>query len=304
MPPGALKPMSATALPGVSDVKSRTLEALLLFGLIALTAVLALLVLHIPWDEGALKTPAIDRIPTSWEVEFKELIQKHLAHDSKVMSDTTIRQGIDTLTNLLVAEIDSMPYRMDVVVVRSPAVNAVTLPGGLILVFTGLIRVTETPEELCAVLAHEMGHVYHRDAVIRLVRRLGVSVVLSLVGGDSPAVPHELIGELVDARFTREQEARADSFALELMARTGIDPVNLANFFEKLHTPGDDDNAAVVKYLRTHPHTDSRIENARRRSEHFDPEPSELPVDWDALKRALPSLFDGAMTTPAFEKLT
>ena len=57
----------------------------------------------------------------------------------------------------------SLPLPLQVAVVRRPEPNAITLPGGHIYVFEGLIDKARTPDELAAVVAHEIGHVAHRD---------------------------------------------------------------------------------------------------------------------------------------------
>ncbi|MDX7324874.1 M48 family metalloprotease, partial [Providencia rettgeri] len=76
----------------------------------------------------------------------------------------------------LATRIDPDDPRLEVDVVKLPMVNAVTLPGGRIVVFDGLIRAAKSPDEVAGVVAHEIGHVRHRDVMEGLLRQFGLSV--------------------------------------------------------------------------------------------------------------------------------
>ena len=97
------------------------------------------------------------------------------------------------------------------IVIDSEMINAFTVPGGNILISTGLIGFCESPEELAAVIAHEMGHVEKRHVVARRIKELGIEILTS---GD-PYVLGEVAGMLTSTRFDRKQEEETDNALLK-----------------------------------------------------------------------------------------
>ena len=77
-----------------------------------------------------------------------------------------------------------LPMPLHPLVVRQPEANAITLPGGYIYVFQGLIDKAETPDELAGVIAHEVGHVAHRDGTRAVLQAAGLSLLFGILLGD------------------------------------------------------------------------------------------------------------------------
>ena len=165
-------------------------------------------------------------------------------------------------------------------------------PGGLIVFYAPLIRLTETPEELAAIMAHEMGHVVHRDPLRKLIRQIGLSATLAIVGGESTAILEDLVRDLLDLKYSRDQEREADDFALQILAASGIDPAHFASIMQKLSSGTTRGGDRVFKYLSTHPHLDERLTKARQASQRFAADAEPFAIDWPQVKRLLPSVFD------------
>ena len=170
-------------------------------------------------------------------------------------------------TQLLVDRLAShwgdAPYSFRVEIDDSSVANAMALPGGLIIVTTGLLDEVESENELAFVLGHELGHFKNRDHL----RALGRGVVLSLVfvattGRDVSNIGLN-IADLALRGFSRRQEAEADEFGLELVY-TDYGHVDEAwRLFERWDDDDDDGEELldVVSYLSTHPQPDDRIKN-------------------------------------------
>lgn len=163
----------------------------------------------------------------------------------------------------LQAHTDS-PYPLDIRVFNHEMPNAFALPGGIIVLFDGLIQLSDTPEEVAAVLGHEMGHVIHRDPT-RLTLRSAESVgILGMVFGDfsGGAVALIVAEQLIAASYSQNAEANADSFAHQLMADAKLPSEPMAIFFDKLNQEygGEPD---LLSHLASHPDLVGRVQAAR-----------------------------------------
>lgn len=142
---------------------------------------------------------------------------------------------------------------LDIHVVRLKMVNAVTLPGGRIVIFDGLIKAAKSPDEVAGVIGHELGHVRNRDVMESLIRQLGLSVLLggmdSNVGGYTNA--------LLATAYSRKAEVNADRFAIDMMQRAGVSPVPTAGFFRRLGK-GMGGAERMFAYINTHPVSSDR----------------------------------------------
>ncbi|MBN2188521.1 MAG: M48 family metallopeptidase [Chitinispirillaceae bacterium] len=249
---------------------------------------------------GLLRRPAramrkdIDKVPVAWEIRLKENIRRYIENDASVIRDRVVTSAVDTIRSRLLAYENDTTYRIEILVIESKTVNAVTFPGGLIVVFTPLIRLTSSPEELAAVIAHEIGHVVHRDPLRHMAKEIGLSTVLSMVnGGKAPPMIETMVKDFLGMQYTRQQESAADDYALALLAKAHINPASFAAFMRKLAPDTLSEKSSSFEYLSTHPDVHGRIEKAMGAGKDFKPALEEkLKIDWKAVKRSLPSLFD------------
>ena len=173
-------------------------------------------------------------------------------------------------------------------VLDSSLVNALAFPGGLIVVYSGLIERAASAEEIAAVLAHELGHVVKRDAMKSLIRQIGMSALFAIVGGRQTEVLIErILKEALNIRFSRTIENRADEFAIKLLIEAKIDPVHLGRILERLKEETDKYPTFIIKYLDTHPDIDSRIQKAYAASKQARLTAVALNIDWETVKQKL-----------------
>ena len=143
-------------------------------------------------------------------------------------------------------------------------VNAFALPGGRVVLFRGLIDAAETPDEIAGVFAHEIGHVVNRDPARGALRSAGSIGVLGLLFGDfaGGTVVLFLLNRLIDATYSQEAEALADTFAHATLSGTNIAPSALAGMFERLREEGDEPSGILAHFM-AHPQLGDRIAAAR-----------------------------------------
>jgi predicted Zn-dependent protease len=184
---------------------------------------------------------------------------------SQRCEDVATQRYIDGILQPLLAALGPVPFEFQSMVVVTAEVNAFALPGGYIVVNSGLLTSAQSGEEVAAVLAHELSHVTARHSTKRLVGGLGAGAALGVLFGvvdvSAPAYP---LAQLAGLRYERGQESEADELGEALLMRAGISPLGMATFFERLR-----DAPRPPELLSTHPDPGDRAERARRAASGF-----------------------------------
>lgn len=153
-------------------------------------------------------------------------------------------------------------------------VNAFALPGGRIILTKGLLERSQDGSEIAAVLAHEVAHVLHRHPMTGWIRQEGTNLLLmALFGQDGTgSLAGAITGGLLNARYTREQEDRADRTAIDLLAKNGISSSGGAAFFDRL-ADGTTNSpfSGVLALMETHPGSEDRATLFRMAETGTDP---------------------------------
>lgn len=172
------------------------------------------------------------------------------------------RAALDTMTGRLTAAGD-LKYDLNIVVFDHEMVNAFAAPGGQIVLMRGLIDSADSPDQVAAVLAHEIGHVEARDTTRNAFRAAGSAGLLSLVIGDFAGGSAVLVVAeyTLNASYTREAEAQADQFALDMLAASGTDAAALGTFFDSL-AEIESSMPDLPVYLSSHPEIQDRADAA------------------------------------------
>ena len=197
-------------------------------------------------------------------------------------NNETIDSVIQIISNRLINSIDKTDYQYKIRVINDPQVNAFTLPGGNIFVYTGLIQFSESPEEVAAVIAHELGHAEKKHVIQRLAKELGISIIFSAITGADALLISELGKTAASTIFDRKQEKEADDFSFSLMEKAGISPASLGFFFRRVNMKQQDN--ADIEFLATHPNNNSRIKASLeyKTSKSFKPE--KFNFNWKVFK--------------------
>lgn len=225
-----------------------------------------LLIFHII---PALSNQLAELIPPEAEVAMGEDMVDEFAailtgfKDPEYCSTPSGDAALAAMTGRLARGADSH-VPLTVRVLKHEMVNAFALPGGQVVLFSGLIDSADTPEEVAGVLAHEIGHVVARDPTRLTLRSAGSAGLLGVLLGDfTGAGATVLLAEaLLTTGYQREAEAEADDFAIALLNRQGLPTAPLAGFFMKVKELGAD-APEWLTHLSTHPDLDARAEAAR-----------------------------------------
>lgn len=267
------------------DQRSRRVKLTLLaaLGTIGLTAFLYLW--GIPGFAG-LVTPWV---PISWEDRLGKLVVKQLAPVEQRCTDPKLIEPLHQLVTQLADAAPNNPYEIKLFVVKNPLINAFAAPGGYVVVFSGLLEQTDRPEQLAGVLAHEFQHVYKRHTTRAIIQHTSSSVLLAAVAGDfSGAMTYgiEAARTMGMMRYSRNHEQEADREGLRLMMQAGMDPQGMVEFFSLLKKKNPD-LPNMLKYVSSHPNTQSRIDALQQMIQPMSPPPSPLlpNVDWKEVRK-------------------
>lgn len=161
---------------------------------------------------------------------------------------------------------DAGQWSWEVNVQTTDDVNAYCMPGGKIMVYTGLIhQLDATDAELAAVIGHEIAHALREHSRERISRAYAQQVALAGIaiatgaGDATMALADQVAAVTFQLPHSREQEAEADRIGLELMARAGYDPNAAVTLWEKMGKLG----GSRVEFFSTHPSSESRIRDLK-----------------------------------------
>lgn len=200
---------------------------------------------------------AVARIPVQWEQKLGETVYQDFLSKETVLKDGPAVSAVQEMTQRMTAKIPNNPYTFQVSVVQSPVVNAFALPGGYVVVFTGLMKKAESGEEVAGVLSHELNHVLQRHGMERLVKMMGLAAVVSILVGDQQGLiglARQLGLELATLKFGREQETEADVTGIRLLSDARIAPDGMIRFFERL----SEKDKERVELFSSHPMSAAR----------------------------------------------
>jgi len=242
----------------------------------------------------ALASRIIPFVPLAVERQLGEAVDKEIRSvlDTQHLGPTFIcgfgpgetpgRAALDKLVGEL-ADAAALPVRLHVDVVRRPEPNAMALPGGRIYVYDGLIAKAQTPDELAGVLAHEIGHVAHRDGTRIVLQTAGLSFLFGMMLGDFVGGGAVVIAArtILRSSYSRRVESAADGYSVNLMEKAGGDPRALGAILARIVS----DKEHGIKILLDHPETKDRIAAIDAVTVNGPTTPLLDAADWNALKQ-------------------
>ncbi len=163
-------------------------------------------------------------------------------------------------------------FEWAVSLVRNPQINAFCLPGGKIVVFTGILKVAQNDAGLATVMGHEMAHATARHGSERMFKQRITETLLTgaqfSLGDMSYEQQRAVMGALgagaqfgILMPFSRDHESEADEIGLTYMARAGYDPREAIEFWERMGRASG--GGSQPEFLSTHPAPETRIERLK-----------------------------------------
>ena len=241
----------------------------------------------------AMAAQLAEMIPPDREVAFGKTVRGQVERvfgadntDDLLCEDPKGQAALAVMTERVLGEA-TVPYEdLSVVVFDHGLVNAFALPGGHVVLFRGLINEAEHPDEVAAVLAHEIGHVAARDPTRIALQTAGSAGLLGLVLGDfaGGTIALALANQFINASYTQDAEINADAYAHERLEAAGLPPEALATMFERLRDKYGD-TEGLMSHFSSHPRLTDRIAAANEASDHDHSGPPSLSdAQWADLR--------------------
>jgi len=187
-------------------------------------------------------------------------------------ADKAMLNRVTTISKRLIAQVgvfrpDATKWNWEVNVEKNDQLNAYCMPGGKIMVYSGLIdKLHATDDELAAVIGHEISHALREHGRERMsqayVQQFGLQALAAMIGGTAGSMAAQGAGLGSQLFFAlpngREQEREADRMGLELAARAGYNPDAAVTLWQKMTSAN---GSAPPEFLSTHPASENRIKD-------------------------------------------
>lgn len=245
------------------------------------------------------KIPHPDSLDMSISQEKQKIlgdkILEELTKTRPRIDNSIINNSIQKIKDRLIAANEERKSKMknksvekieyQIIVLEDSMVNAFALPGGIIVIFSGLLEFADSPEEIAGVISHEMGHIEKNHIIQKIYTRFGITLVTRILTGSDPTIATEM-GEMVTENyFSRKKELEADNFAYQLLENAQVNPRIMATFFKKISKR--ENSSWNIKVLATHPDSNERYQNALlyKPSDQF--KEKKFDINWKKVKSGL-----------------
>lgn len=223
------------------------------------------------------------RIPVEQQIQLGDKAFQQLQERMQLLPRYTLANQVVERLGVRLTVGTRFPYRFHVA--RDPSVNAYALPGGNVVLSSGLLLAARDADEVAGVLAHEIGHVEQGHSLHRLIHALGLRALLAAFMQDYDAdVWKHMADKLSDLSYGRGLEGDADQEALSLLRRAGLPLEGVVGFFSHMATTGEQG----LDLLASHPASSKRLATLASATRQTDGYAGRgLDLDWDTVMASL-----------------
>ncbi|MBE0539779.1 MAG: M48 family metallopeptidase [Verrucomicrobia bacterium] len=213
---------------------------------------------------GFMVRSMVRNIPAEWEQKLGDSLMKSLQEEVTLVDDSNQVARVTAAAAPLLRVLPGGRARFTFHLVQHPEPNAMALPGGHIIVHTGLLEIVDRPEELLGVIAHETAHVTEQHGFRKIISAAGPLLLFGVfLGGDNSVlgVLADNSAVLVQQSFSQEYETEADDVAWKSLLAANVDPRGLSELLFKLkaYEASQPFARAVPNAFSSHPALDKRI---------------------------------------------
>ncbi|MDP8098508.1 M48 family metallopeptidase [Pasteurella atlantica] len=263
-------------------------KRIILFTLIVIVFALSFLQWGVPWVSQKIAYIVPTEIRQVLGEQTLEFVDEFMLEESKLddKTKTRIQQRFKDKLLPLLPDSDvnyQLRFRRFSLDDDIELANAFALPSGDIIVTDRLVEISQNPDEIDAVLLHEVGHIVNRHGLQSVVQKSLMTVIVLSVVGDTDGLADLVVGlgtAVVANRYSRDHETEADEFAFNKMLQARIDPKSFANILNRIEAdskllsstkeePILENSQQASDLFSTHPNTQKRAEQAERYSQCY-----------------------------------
>jgi predicted Zn-dependent protease len=231
----------------------------------------------------------VNYITSKTQQKLGELILDQIKNSGEVNHDPKVTLPLDSILTAICVSNAIDRGRIQLHVIKSEEVNAFALPNHQLVIYSGLILETRNQAELSGVICHEIAHMELDHVMKKLIKEVGISVLISTTTGNSGSnLMVNILKTLSSTAYDRDLERDADRRAVDYLIRANIDPISFARFLRRI----PESKSAIdqhLAWLSTHPEAEERaayiIEFVGETSREYQPVLS--PGTWQNLQRQL-----------------
>ncbi len=229
-----------------------------------------------------LGNSASNMLSNSEEREYAAGLIRQMRAYELLNEDPLINDFFSNMGYKLAANSDQPGAAFTFVILDQPVINAFAAPGGVIALYSGLILLADTQDEVAGVLSHEIAHItqLHMYRAFEKAKTMNVLAMLAMLGlilvsgGNGEVIQGAVMGSQAMAaqaqiNFTRHNEVEADRVGIRTLSAAGYDPHGMADFFEKMGKTSRASGEGPPEFLRTHPVSVNRIAEAKSRIQNL-----------------------------------
>jgi beta-barrel assembly-enhancing protease len=207
-----------------------------------------------------------NQVPRSWEKKMGDQLFSALSSQYKIVKNDSLSKVFLEVAKPLIQQIEKEGVKIDLYFVNDPSINAFALPGGKVVIQSGLLDNAKSWEEVMGVMSHELAHVTRRHHLRGIITNMGLYAIISSLLGDITAIGGVLTstgGQLASLSNSRSFETEADDTGWKYLVKSKINPKGMIDFFKTLEKEHKKEAKlpSYMSFMSTHPETKDRILN-------------------------------------------
>lgn len=219
------------------------------------------------------------------EEKIGDLYVEMIQQNETIIDIDSLRTPITNIIDLI-KDANEIETDIKLYILEKDEINAFALPGDNLVLYSGLITESQSPEELAGVLGHEIAHIQKSHVMKKLVKEVGLSVLISMASGNNATMVQETFKTLTSSAYDRKLETEADLTSIIYLKKANIDFRPFAEFLFRLSLE-ESSLQQSMQLLSSHPGSEERakaiLENNKDYNE--DARPLMTEEEWLLLKK-------------------
>jgi len=217
----------------------------------------------------------VQQVTDKTEQKLGDLFWEVFKKSEKEIITTNVVNSVDSILTKICKANKIDKAKLKIHVLNNEEINAFALPNGHLIIYSGLVLNSDKQEELIGVICHEIAHIELNHVMKKLVKEIGLSVLISMTTGNyGTEIIKETAKMLSSSAFDRSLEKEADIKAVDYLVNANVNPEPFADFLYKL-AYSEHEESKYLTWISTHPDSKERaeyiIEYSRGKLKNYQP---------------------------------